>query len=538
MGVEPREAALGCARSRSRAGAPWYNPIPMSSNADNRHTRLAAAILAVFTVFCLWFSTKHELVQDEAYYWQWSRHLAVGYYDGPPAVAYVIRLGTSIFGSTELGVRSGAVICAAIAAWFLYLLATELFGGNVGILALTAALINPLFGAGATLMTLDPVQLCFWSPCAWVTWRALKSQPDSPQSWRLWAMSGLLAGFAALSKFNGLLILPSVLLFAIIEPTARIWLRKPHPYLAALIALIVFAPFVWWNHAHGNAFWIHINAMGSRTIGDQPRLTLKYLGDFMGAQAGLISPLLFLTYLWMMISAVRRQDASPSVRYCWCLSAVVFVATVLLSLKSRVEANWAVAAYLTGFILAAYAVVESWKKSMAGRIWHSISLALAAVLTLSIYISTLTAAGPRITFLDKRTDELYGWRAMAQRVHLEQAKMGADPFVFGINYRMPSELAFYLPGQPDTYSLFLHDRANEYMFWDDEPALIGRDAVMVNDSDTPAHLADAKAVFDRVYVEPPLRIYRSTDALPIRTIQIFRCYGFKGCKREDWQIGW
>ena len=42
---------------------------------------------------------------DEAYYWTWSQHLAAGYYDHPPAVAYVIRIGTALFGDTSLGVR-------------------------------------------------------------------------------------------------------------------------------------------------------------------------------------------------------------------------------------------------------------------------------------------------------------------------------------------------------------------------------------------------------------------------------------------------
>jgi 4-amino-4-deoxy-L-arabinose transferase-like glycosyltransferase len=45
------------------------------------------------------------LTFDEAYYWMWSKHLAGGYYDHPPMVAVVIRLGTLIAGDTELGVR-------------------------------------------------------------------------------------------------------------------------------------------------------------------------------------------------------------------------------------------------------------------------------------------------------------------------------------------------------------------------------------------------------------------------------------------------
>jgi 4-amino-4-deoxy-L-arabinose transferase-like glycosyltransferase len=45
------------------------------------------------------------LTFDEAYYWMWSKHLAGGYYDHPPMVAVVIRIGTLIAGDTPLGVR-------------------------------------------------------------------------------------------------------------------------------------------------------------------------------------------------------------------------------------------------------------------------------------------------------------------------------------------------------------------------------------------------------------------------------------------------
>ncbi len=82
--------------------------------------------------------------------------------------------------------------------------------------------------------------------------------------------------------------------------------------------------------------------------------------------------------------------------------------------------------------------------------------------------------------------------------------MGGDPFVFGINYRMPSEAAFYLPGQPQTYALFLNYKASEYMFWENPDALKGRDAVFINDTDTQDHFDDLRAVFARVEPQPPL----------------------------------
>src|SRR3954471_8933429 len=65
---------------------------------------------------------------DEAYYWMWSKHLAGGYYDHPPLVAVVIRLGTLIAGDTELGVRLVSILLALPMSYAVFRAAEILFG--------------------------------------------------------------------------------------------------------------------------------------------------------------------------------------------------------------------------------------------------------------------------------------------------------------------------------------------------------------------------------------------------------------------------
>ena len=210
----------------------------------------------------------------------------------------------------------------------------------------------------------------------------------------------------------------------------------------------------------------------------------------------------------------------------------------LQTLRGRVEGNWAVAAYMTGLILVASMMVRGWSVAR-NRIWHLLGIVAAVVLSVIIlFPNILYVLGA--TIKGDKTNELYGWRTMATRVSASQQNLGGPDrcFVFGLNYRMPSELAFYLPNHPQTYSLFLHDRANEYLFWENPKDLIGKNAVCVNDAETPDHLDDCRAVFQRVEVERPLFVYRKPYKEPIRTIQIFRCYGFKGYDRKVWQDGW
>jgi hypothetical protein len=81
------------------------------------------------------------LTFDEAYYWMWSKHLAGGYYDHPPGVALVIRLGTMIAGDTELGVRLVSILLALPMSWAVYQSAVVLFGGR-RVAATSAILLN------------------------------------------------------------------------------------------------------------------------------------------------------------------------------------------------------------------------------------------------------------------------------------------------------------------------------------------------------------------------------------------------------------
>ena len=63
-----------------------------------------AFFLAGFAVlFKIYLSAGLELHPDEAYYWLWSAHPALGYYDYAPMVAYFIKLTTLFSDSEQIG---------------------------------------------------------------------------------------------------------------------------------------------------------------------------------------------------------------------------------------------------------------------------------------------------------------------------------------------------------------------------------------------------------------------------------------------------
>ncbi len=78
------------------------------------------------------------LTGDEAYYWEWSRRLAFGYVDHPPAVAWTIAAFAWI-GHAPGFVRLGFVVCGTVATLALAAATIEIaidpYGGEKSLIA-------------------------------------------------------------------------------------------------------------------------------------------------------------------------------------------------------------------------------------------------------------------------------------------------------------------------------------------------------------------------------------------------------------------
>src|SRR5215217_7332388 len=114
--------------------------------SEGRLVRNAVLTISALVALRLAAAAWTPLTFDEAYYWMWSKHLAGGYYDHPPMVAVVIRLGTMIAGDTEFGVRIVSVLLALPMSWAVYRTAELLFGGqriaSTAVILLNATMIT------------------------------------------------------------------------------------------------------------------------------------------------------------------------------------------------------------------------------------------------------------------------------------------------------------------------------------------------------------------------------------------------------------
>ena len=203
-----------------------------------------------------------ELIPDEAYYWNYAQHMDLSFYDHPPMVAWLIWLGTSIFGNSEFGVRIGSFCCGLITMAYLYALAGNLYDKSTAMRTVLLLAVLPLGVVPAALMTPDAPLIAAWAATLYYMERALIGDQRSA-----WLGMGIAFGLGILSKYTLGLLGPAALLFVIMDPASRRWLRRPHAYLAAALALLLFSPVIIWNMDHN---WASISFQSSRVqaVGD------------------------------------------------------------------------------------------------------------------------------------------------------------------------------------------------------------------------------------------------------------------------------
>ena len=482
---------------------------------------------AIAALLCLRFVTAFliELTPQEAYYWNYAMHPALSYFDHPPMVAWVIGAGYFLLGKSELGVRIGGLLLTLLSTWLLYALGKLWFNKKVGLWAALLFQLLPLFFVYGVLITPDVPLSFFWLLTLYLFSIALHED----QKWA-WYFAGAALGLCMLSKYTGVFLVPSAFLFLILHRRYRQWLLRKEPYLALVIALIVFAPVILWNIEHG---WTSFVFQVSDRLSEETSHPLHRLVEFLLVQIGVTSPMLLAGLL--LISAIpvslSMKDRRMKWRFCFVFSAPLLVFFLFYSSRSLVKANWTLPGYLS-LLLAAYPAYRYLRFNSGARMklvaryfllaWF---YALPIAYIVFVYHSTVTI--PNVTVHHWTT----GWKELGRVVEREatafEAESGRKVFILGMDtYNLAAALSFYTD---DTHEVFSRNlvgkRARAFDYWRAKIDLVGLNAVAV-DLDDP-DLEELRKYFSRVD-ENVERIPVMKGDRVLYRFYLVKCFGYVG----------
>ncbi|KIZ46992.1 MULTISPECIES: glycosyltransferase family 39 protein [Rhodopseudomonas] len=406
---------------------------------QRRLVRATILIVAMLVALRLAAAALTPLSFDEAYYWTWSKHLAASYYDHPPMVAWVIRLGTMIAGDTAFGVRLVSVLLALPMSWATWR-AAELLFGDRRVAASAAILLNAtmMAAAGTAIVTPDAPLLVASS---FVLYALAQVVATGRGLW--WLGVGTAVGAALLSKYTALFFGPAILIWLVAVPDLRCWLRSPWPYLGGLIALGMFAPVILWNADHQ---WMSFTKQfgRARVDGFHP----GFIAELFPTQFMLATPLVFILGTMGLYALLRRDTGTAAAR--GLINATVwtiFGYFVWHATHSRVEGNWLSPIYPAFAVAAAVAAtMVQWPPQQQRlvdfcRRWAVPgSAALFVLIILQVNTGLLTGY--------KRDASVraigVGVPRMVGEIEAVRQRVGAS-CVVADDYGTTSWLAFYLP---------------------------------------------------------------------------------------------
>jgi dolichol-phosphate mannosyltransferase len=424
-----------------------------SECAESRWDRFCLGVVLYAVLLRLLYLGVPELLFEEAYYWNYAKHLDIGYLDHPLMVAWIIRPFVALMGNIEFAVRAGAFLCWLVTAWFSYRLTRDVLGRAAAYRALTLVAVLPVFFFFGVFMSPDAPLTACWSAAIYFTYRVvIKEEP------RAWLGLGVALGLGMISKYTVVLLGAAIVVFVLIDRPSRRWLARPQPYIAALIALVLFSPVIVWNWQQDWA---------SFAFQSQDRLASKFsfsLPRFAGNVIALLTPTGILSVIALVVC--RRQLTSGF--------AAPVVSAGATSARSYFLLTW-----LALFPVAAYAAISLFRESKlnwTGPCWLGLVPLMALLVTpapalesgatrlltwcrrawpptmvvcLLLYGALLHWLGPGLPGVSyPQNMHLIGWRNFARDfdvvVQEVTRETGQDILVVGMDRnRIASGLAFY-----------------------------------------------------------------------------------------------
>jgi 4-amino-4-deoxy-L-arabinose transferase-like glycosyltransferase len=449
---------------------------------------------------------------DEAYYWDCSRHLDWAYFDQPPLVIWAMIPFRAVLGETALAVRAPAILGSLVIALALLGVVRRL-GGGFREAGLAYLLLHgtPLVFLGSSYASTDIAMIAAYTSAAWAAMAVAEGEI------RGWWWFALAIGLGFLAKFPMVLALAAILA-AVIRGEGRRHLRRATPYLAAASAFACTTPVWIWAVRHN---WDNIlfQLEGRHSSAG---FTLKFLGEYLGANLLLLSPpfAIALGAAWWL----ARRKTEPAWRVAVAAAATPLVFFGLLALRSRMAPHWGA----PGLVVAAAMLVMLSFRLKRRLVISGVVVGLtlsATVLAIVAFPENLleiqwTYSGRPGRVSTSSAAAIIGNHEIAREV---AARLQPGELMASSSYTNTHLLAFLSGGVLETrlanINNGLHGLAS--LYWHEPDDLVGRDFLFVaHDRGGDMHTRLAE-IFAEVEEQPAIEIHRHGQH--IRTLRVLRC---------------
>lgn len=383
-----------------------------------------------------------NLDPDEAYYWMYAHALDWGYFDHPPAIAMMIKLGYILI-QNELGVRLLSITAQVLSFHGIWLLVGKP-RALTQVTTLIALLVSmPLLQIYGFVATPDSPLLLFSVYFLVCYQRFLEKE-----SWVNTSLLGVCMALLLYSKYHGIL-----LIFFTVFSNLRL-LLNPKFYIASFLGALLFFPHLYWQYLHDfPSFRYHL-------VGRDDPYEWKHTFNYLLNQLLIFNPFLLPVIFWGIVRSPRKDALYRAFLF---IISGFWVFFLYSTSKGHVEPQWTVILSIPFIVLCwryaiIYPMVERWVKRIG--IFTMVLFSIARIGLL------------KPNFFDLKTN----FHRTEWVEELKNIAVGA-PIVFENSYRDPSMFAFYT-GRPAYCFTDANYRRSQFDLWDWEKNLHNKTVVI------------------------------------------------------------
>lgn len=469
----------------------------------------------------------------EAYYLSSARQFHLSYYDQPPVSLWMTWATLYLTGSESvLVLRLPFVAIFAISTWLVYAIGKAIHSPLAGFYA--ALIVNAcvLFSLSiGSWMQPDAPMVLFWLATVLVLVQIFFGR-GGERPFLYWSLAGLLLGLTFLSKYHAVFIIAGTGLFLLVNRDVRRWLIHPAPYLALLIALLVFSPVLIWNAQND---WVSFGFQGGRALAETglhwDRLLRMVWGQLLYMVPWLAIPSLYVGIRALFVGPMGRYpaQAKPGAAALFAYIGwppILFFTLVALWSDTQFHFHWQAPGYLMLFILMGAWAAERYGRGVMLWLFGSAALTLAILTLLVSHAATGWARSVFPGDWEDPTALQLPWTELGDALHREGAFTAEDTFVMGtdwidcgyIDTQVAGRLPFACIG-PDPRNLKFNFSENDHIGWNAY--------IVVQTRNIDGLMARYGTLFESVEHLETLDVSRN-GVIELRDIQLFRAVGFAG----------
>lgn len=454
----------------------------------------------IYLITQIFFS--YGMFRDEYYYLACANRLAFGYVDHPPLSIYVLAAWKFLFGDSLIAIRFVPAIISSATIFLLGLFTMQLGGKKSAVIILMMAfMLTPIFLGMNTIYSMNTFDFFFWILSAYLFLKVIQTENK-----KYWIWLGIVLGLGLLNKTSVLWLGTGILVGTIFTPLRKD-LKTKYPYLAFIIALLIFSPYIIWNITHDFAHLEFMRNAATRKYGGLTPIT------FIMDQILIHNPLSILIWLPGMIFFFFRKE---EITY-RALGFIWLTTFLILLINGHSKGEYISAAYQILFAGGAV-MIEKWS-TVPNRNWTKYSIAVSVVVigvllspfarpllspeTFIQYQSAIgleppSNEGHELVGLPQFYSDMFGWEELAKNVSKVYQSLPKKErertIVYCGNYGKAGAIEYYSKKYPLPKVICPH---NSYWYW--WPENNKYTTIIIIGGEIEEHLESLNEVFEAGY---------------------------------------